>query len=365
MGIFGNLFKPQPPSEEEEKKSSAVLDNLRKRRGAETGKWLSLMMRDAENIPVPGPVSTPEGVDKRPVIKEAPYSPPVKAQYMTMSMPAVDVSLANEALPKSQTVEWINRLFAEFAIQSAAFNSSAQGTHLIVTVHAPEFEMEKPIPGEYTPEKKIAAFKGHLATLQWGMLVQGYQDKIDIYVVPSDKILNFMLHDIRKSSYAPFMTIDSTGIESKQEWHIAGSVITFDTIPLLAKELLGDLVRVASGSMDETELFGAHEKGLRLGETVGKGYEAPGGGAGAMGNAQGFGSLERLETWNAASAFLTAMDQDVPWLIQQKADMVTANKQDEAARLADLTTRMRTLSGEIGALLADFHPAQGSKYNAS
>ncbi|HEY9681817.1 MAG TPA: hypothetical protein V6C86_09570 [Oculatellaceae cyanobacterium] len=364
MGIFGNLFSPQPPSEEEEKKSSALIDNLRKRRGSETGKWLSLMMRDQSNIPTPGEASTPAQVDQRPELKEKPYEPPMRAQYTTMSLQAIDPALLTQELPKSEAVEWVNRLFGEFAMQSAAFNSSAQGTHLIVTVHAPEFELEKPQIGEYTTEKKVRSFKGHLATLQWGMLVQGVKDKIDVYVVPSEKILNFMLHDITQSSYEPFMVIDSVVVNGKEEWHIEGNVITFDTIPLLAKELLGDLVRVASGQMDESELFAAQDKALKLGETVAQGFAPVSGAATQMGSASGSGEFSQLASWTAASAFIRAMDQDLPRLIEKKGDLTAAGKADEAKRVDDLITKLRTVSGTIGSLVAEFNPS-ASKYNAS
>jgi hypothetical protein len=367
MGIFGNFFSPQPLSEEEEKKSSAVIDNLRKRRGSETGKWLSLMMRDQSNIPVPGPVSTPAQVDQRAVIREKPYEPPMRAQYTTMSMRAVDADLMTQELPKSESVDWVNRLFDEFAIQSAAFNSSAQGTHLIVSVHAPEFELEKAQLQEYTTERKVRSFKGHLATLQWGMLVQGVKDKIEIYVVPSEKILNFMLHDITKTSYEPFMIIDAVDVNGKQDWRIGGTAITFDTIPLLAKELLGDLVRVASGQMDESELFAARDQQLKLGETVAQGFAAQPQGAGqfiASSPNGGSGEFPQLACWAAADAFARAMDQDLPRLIEKKGDLIAAGKADEAKRIDELITKMRTLSGSIGSLMQEFNPPT-SKYNAS
>ena len=363
MGIFGNLFNPQPMSEEEEKKSSAVIDNLRKRRGSETGKWLAMMMRDESNIPAPGPASTPAQVDQRAVIKEKPYEPPMRAQYTTMSMPAIDADLLSQELPKSESVDWVNRLFGEFAIQSAAFNSSAQGTHLIVTVHAPEFELEKARLQEYNTERKVSSFKGHLATLQWGMLVQGLKDKIDIYIVPSEKILNFMLHDITKTSYEPFMVIDASETNGKQEWHIGGNVITFDTIPLLAKELLGDLVRVASGQMNESELFASRDQQLKLGENVAQGFAAPARGEAAA-SSGGSGEFSQMACWSAADAFARAMDQDFPRLIEKKGDLVAAGKADEAKRVDELITKMRTLSGSIGALVQEFNPST-SKYNAS
>ena len=380
MGIFGNFFKPLPPSEAEAEKSATVMDQLKRRRGEETGRWLNMMSRDAYNIPAPGPVSTPADVDNRPVLNEAPYTPPVRAQYATMSMPLVNVSPEVAALSKSEAVEWVNRLFGEFALQSASFNSSAQGTHLIINVHAPEFEIKKPAPGEYSPDKKMEVFKGHLATLQWAMLVQGNLSKIDIFVVPSDQILDFSVHDI-SSSYTPYMTIDSRDVDTKKEWHIGGSTITFDTIPLLAKELLGDLVRIATGNMDESELFKDHEHGLKLGQTVAQGFARPvppipdpilqppdrsfNVVTNMDSNAASLMTIATLGTWAVASQFLTSVDRDLLWLAQQKADAERGGNTTNAAQLNQLITKLRTISGEIGALVADYNPSAGSKYNAT
>ena len=376
MGIFGNLFKPQPPSEAEAQKSETVIDQLRKRRGEETGRWLNMMSRDTRNIPVSGPAPTVADVDSRPVINEAPYTPPVRAQYATMSMPVVK-STDNPNLANSEAVQWINRLFAEFAIQSAAFNSSAQGTHLVINVHAPEFEFQKAQLDTYSTERHVALFKGHLATLQWGMLVQGNENKIDVYVVPAEQILDFMVHDV-SGAFQPFLTVDSRDVERTKEWHIGGSTIKFDTIPLLAKELLGDLIRIASGNMDESELFREHEHGLKLGETVAQGFARPvpplpppalnsvdsrftASGA----NAASFGTIKTLPTWSVASQFVATVDQDLLWLAQQKADAENGGNAVAVKQLDQLITKLRTLSGELGLLVADYNPAPGSKYNAT
>ncbi len=39
------------------------------------------------------------------------------------------------------------------------------------------------------------------------MLVQGYEEKIDVYVIAADEILNFTLNDIRKSGETAYMTV--------------------------------------------------------------------------------------------------------------------------------------------------------------
>jgi hypothetical protein len=386
MGIFGNLFKSQPQSEEEAKKSSQMIENLKKYRGEETGKWLSMMQRDPSLIPKPSPKSTIADVDRRDTLDEAPYTPPVSAQYTTMSYQLDDLTAkVGGASASGAMLNWVNKLFAEFAVQAAAFNSSAQGTHLVVTVHAPEIEWQEAKLDEYTPEKKVSGFRGYLATLQWGMLIQGSASQIDVFIVPSEEILTFELHGLKQSGFTPFMTIDTSEIDTKGTWHIGGSAITFDTITLLAQELLGDLVRVATGSMNESELFAQPKSGLKLGETVAQGYPAPAPtrsasgqvgypstaasaappSATATGVATLDSSIERMVTWVAASQLLQAIDQDMPWLTQLKADIDEAKNRTDSARLEDLITKLRTVSGQIGGLVATYHPPKGSKYHPS
>jgi hypothetical protein len=143
---------------------------------------------------------------------------------------------------------------------------------------------------------------------------------------------------------------------------------------LLAKELLGDLVRVASGSMNEGELFGSQLSELKLGENVAKGFSnQPGaqdsGDASLVpagpGDESSKSFLANLDTWQAATAMVQAMDKDLPRLINHKSDIDPAKNAAAIEHLEDVITRLRTLSGEIGGLLADYHPAKGSKYNAS
>src|SRR5215475_4122763 len=138
MGIFGSLFKSQPQSDDEAKKSSQMIENLKKYRGEETGKWLSMMKRDDQFIPKPSAKPTIQDVDQRDTLNEAPYTPPVSAQYTTASYNVGQLTTAvaqqeGATLPQSAYTEWVSKLFSDFAVQASNFNSSAQGTHLIVT----------------------------------------------------------------------------------------------------------------------------------------------------------------------------------------------------------------------------------------
>lgn len=90
MGFFDKLFKPKPQPEEEseddaKKRSDELMERLKMRRGQETGKWL-LMMENASKEPPPaGPPPTIEGIDERQILEEQPYTPPIEAQFMSLS----------------------------------------------------------------------------------------------------------------------------------------------------------------------------------------------------------------------------------------------------------------------------------------
>ena len=369
--MLSDFFKPRSQSAPQADASHRMLEALKERRGEETGKWLALM-RDEVGVPVLGPPPKLEDVDKRETINEAPYSPPLSAQYTetTKSRPSTAVAAPPSAptapAERNETVEWVKKLFQEFSGQALDFNATASGTELVMTVRPPEFTFETPHYGDYDPQKKIKVFKGHIATTHWAMLVQGYNDKIDVYVIPSESILNFTLNDIRKSELSPFMTIDSTIVNGQREWTTSGHAVTPETLPLLAKELLGDLVRIGSGTMNESELFAHHATDLKLGETVAQGYEPPPDPTPvAPPSTTSSNSIEALATWTACDALLQSIYKDLGSITENEGALDPDKDKDAIKRLHDLSGRLRTLAGELSGLVAEYHPAAGSKYNAS
>lgn len=383
MGFIANLFKPKSQSDDEAEASARMLARLKERRGAETGKWLSLML-DTGKLPAPGPAPTIEDVDRRETLNEAPYSPPLEAMYTSLTKdeseaeaalytpPALKTSrpaapIASEPV-ENETVLWINRLFDEFSRQSTVYNATASGTNLAISVHQPEVTYEEPHYGEaYDAQKKISVFKGHLSTTTWAMLVQGYEERIDVYVIAADEILNFTVNDIRKSQVSPFMSIASKKVTERREWSVGGAKILPEAIPLLAKELLGDLIRISTGTMSEAELFADHAVPLKLGETVAQGY-APSGRAEPQAPTAAptkSAGVDSLATWAAAEALLSALDQDLAWIASSQGALDEGADQLYAKRLHDLSASLRTLSGQLSSFIAQNHPGTKSKYNAS
>jgi mRNA-degrading endonuclease toxin of MazEF toxin-antitoxin module len=56
-----------------------------------------------------------------------------------------------------------------------------------------------------------------------------------------------------ESGYEPLLVIEPTWRDNEIIWHMQGNIITADQISSLAKELFGDLIKVARGQMSEAE----------------------------------------------------------------------------------------------------------------
>jgi hypothetical protein len=377
VGIFGNIFKKEAPPEEETQASNRVLDILKRRRGEETGKWLNLL-RDPSMIPKPPAMSTIDGVDKREAEDGSLYTPPVETTYTPLEIegaaPAV-VRRAQALTVQSPLADWVNKFFDEFATQAGQFNATAEGTGLMLSVSPPEFNYQAAQYGSYAADKKVSTIKGHVASLHWALLFQGTTAKINIYILPSDELLTLVNRDAGEAGYAPFMTMESSEKGEDLEWYIGGTLVAEQSIPLLARELVGDLIRVSSGTMNESELFAHHHTELKLGETVASGYTpapapanagttAPAAAGSASGDTAG-GGTAALATFAACKDLLKAIDQDLSVLSEQEGEF--ERDQDEVAlkRLHDYSARLRTLSGLASGLLADYQPSQGAKYRPS
>ena len=277
---------------------------------------------------------------------------------------------------ENETIFWVNRLFKELSNLSAEFNATASGTDLVVNVQLPEITYESAHFGEaYDEHKKVELFKGHLATAHWAMLVQGSEGKIDVYMIAADQILNFTLNDIRKSQLSPFMRIASQKVDGHLRWNIDGEEIPAASIPLLCKELFGDLVRISSGAMGESELFAHHDKPLRLGETVAQGYEIPQSQAasapaaetespiGGKGSQSVLCDVKTLPTWDACRKFIDTLDRDLAFVGERQNSIDPSS--EESVQLHKLSAQLRTLSGQVSMFVAENMPSTDPKYRAS
>jgi hypothetical protein len=174
------------------------------------------------------------------------------------------------------------------------------------------------------------------------------------------------------------MTINTADVELKKIWRISDAAMTFDSLPLLAQQLLSDLVRISTGKISEAELFAANNPQPK--SEIGKAdvqEHSPQPQAQADGETElGTGTppstspglntcIKTMRTWTASSQLLQAIDKDMPWLNELKGEIDSGKDHINSVRLEDLITKLRTVSGQIGALVATYHAPEGSKYNAS
>jgi len=206
--------------------SHSILESLRQRRGAETAAWLNTLV-DVNQIAATSAAATANTLEQE---------------------------------HERQLIQWVDKLFDHFDLYSARFNHTAQGTDLVVTTTRPNMQNPEVIPPTEPNGLPEKIYEGHLVTRFWAMLLRGNIGSIAVYIIPAEILLGFSLHRIDESIYKPLMVINSCWKDDRLSWDIGGTCIVIEQVPMLAKELFGDLIRVANGQMSEEELF-AHSTG--------------------------------------------------------------------------------------------------------
>ena len=360
MSLIADLFKA--PVSEQEENSQKILDHLKQYRGKQTAHWLNeqdeqsainSVMNHGGTLPPPAPLKV-EDVDKYEVDDSPTYQPPMDAIYAPI--PTADNSPRQLPQSSSAQVDWIEKIFDEFARRALEFNSSHTVQNLSVSVHRPEYSQEKSTYETYLPETKATLFKGHISTNSWGMLVQGRADTIEIYIIPADRLLRFTINDIHGRGFNPLMVINSAYVNNQLEWHIENEIISFAKLPILAKELFCDLIRVASGQMQESELFASYAKEVKLGETVAKGYSAPAQMTAEASSAQVVDT--ELTTWSACRDLVKLIDKELATLAEKEHVAGDSGKQSELSQLKALSGDLRSLSGGLSELLNKYSPTK-------
>lgn len=159
-------------------------------------------------------------------------------QLFDQSVPENDLELM---------VKWMGKLFDEFELYALEFNRNAAGTDLIVTCSPVNLE-------NTTPENDV--FEAHVSTRFWALAFDASSKKVDVYLMPATLLLAFTTNRIEETEYKPFITIQATRHVDRYFWTIDQQLITFEMLAKLARELFGDLIKVASGNMKETEVYG-------------------------------------------------------------------------------------------------------------
>jgi len=212
--------------------SREIFDALKAKRGQETGRWLNgLMPSDAEK--------------------------PMETQ-------------AASANAFDDVTMWINLLCKQFNELGYEFNKKAIGTNLYVSVEKPKLIERRNDDVWYRPVDR--KYMCRLTTRDWSLIVRGHDDKVSVYVVPADMIMAFENDNASETEFPAFMIIQRTTTGAGVGWKIGGELVPVETMPQLAKELFGDLIRLSSGVMNSSELHSTHGKPLSMGENIAVGY---------------------------------------------------------------------------------------------
>lgn len=218
--------------------SHVVLSALKPRRGLETGRWLNTLNQQTENA---------------------------QERLFPVSAPSTNSI--------EDMVHWVDELFKQFRDLAFEFNKTALNTGFLITVEPPEMH------DQFAPNDSVAPairiYRGRLTSGQWALGIIGQIDKISVYMIPTSMLLAFAAGQLGDKDFAPFMEFVSANTDIAPSWTIGGQAAPLSTIPYLAKEMVGDLIRVASGVMSESELFASSSDNLQLGENLAVGYSKP------------------------------------------------------------------------------------------
>lgn len=220
-------------------KSQEVYSDLQKRRGQETGRWLKELSSEIPH-------------DKA--------SEPWQQAQSTASDNFESVRI------------WMDALFQEFAGLAYGFNENAVGGDLFVSTERPSVSETRDDTVWYKPVNKN--YQGRLTTRFWSLAVRGDEKRIALYLFPNEMTLQFKTGDFSDLELPPILVAEPAKLNGLSTWTIQGEEASIAMMGPFAKELFGDLIRVASGKMEQSELFNAHKIGApRLGENIAVGYE--------------------------------------------------------------------------------------------
>lgn len=213
--------------------SRDVYAALHSRRGTETGKWLRGLS------------------EQHPGLTEA----------------AVAGSAADAF---EEIAAWMGKLFEELSTLAFQFNQTCSDNYLRVSCQKPSIIEKRDETIWYRPIHRSC--HGRLTTREWALVVTGENDKITIRIAHSDMVLAFGSGSVSETDFKPLFEIFRRTENGRSVWTLEGEEIPPTIIPFLAKELIGDLIRVTSGAMSEGELFNKDAGTPVLGQTVAVGY---------------------------------------------------------------------------------------------
>lgn len=279
--------------------SKVILDALKSRRGQETGKWLKSLVPESEIV------------GQQPVVHET-----------------------TGASVYDEITVWTDALFKQFSELIFEFNKQAVGTDLMISFERPKLYEKKSDELWYKPVTKT--YQGRMTTRKWALVVRGRDAKIGIYLFPAEMLLAFNADQVSDQELQPFMEVLRADVNGVDSWTINGERAPLEALPHLAKELMGDLIRVSTGSMSEAELFTSHTTDAphKLGENVAVGYDHSAAAPSAPSAAAAGGklNLEDMNVFDACDIVDGIIERELKRLYTEAASLGPGSPQADLAR---------------------------------
>ena len=214
---------------EEQKKKNAdafndmILGNLKSRSGKDTTKWLNNLSNDDDDDGGVGAVAAPEA----------------KAQQ---AQPAYSMAAAQ------QHIKWVDKLFDLLQQYESEFNRVAPSPELTVTTERPVVtpDLMSRMRGNDTLH-----FHGRLYTRYWTLIIVGNLYYLEGFIVPSDHYIGF---EANHAKYTQFFEVNANW-NGELSWDCDSTMINQGLLPAFAKQLFGQIIKVAKGEASDEERF--------------------------------------------------------------------------------------------------------------
>ncbi|MFA7337371.1 MAG: hypothetical protein WC028_11345 [Candidatus Obscuribacterales bacterium] len=161
------------------------------------------------------------------------------------------------ALIEESAFAWIDTFSAEVHAFVREFNNSASAETVRLVFDGPKLTMSLPCKRDpsYTPYK-FTCYQSHVVSHNYALLIRSYYETIQIFIVPSEKLLD-LENDFLKTEFPPLLELRPAINENTVLWASTGTPLRSENIPIVARELFSDFLKLTLGVIEISELFGA------------------------------------------------------------------------------------------------------------
>lgn len=198
-----------------------ILGNLKSRSGRDTTKWLNNLSNEGEDEIVKASDVEPAGT-----APEAAYGPAAFQSHL----------------------KWIDKLFDLFQQYEVEFNRVVTSPELAVNTERPSITPE--LVARMQGNESIS-FNGRMHTRYWTLIILGNLSSLEGYIIPSDHFIGF---ESNQSNYTQFFFLRASW-SGELKWNCEGAEINQGLLPAFAKQVFGQLVKVAKGEASEEDRF--------------------------------------------------------------------------------------------------------------